>query len=169
MIGINVFSTMVDRKKRTTLKVFSLSAAATALPVWSVATLIKHNKYPERLEISIQYETGSNHGTVILRNPTNEDIVVNIEFDGDVNVPGGSLDVRQLMVAGSVHIKPGSSRQYQLPKIARTRAPFDNAEGYRHGDQGFPISDNVIIANAQVYSDYSALNGTTPVFLTKLS
>jgi hypothetical protein len=160
-------STVVDLTKRSTLKVISVSAAAAAVPVWSVTTLINNRNGKERLDISIYYESGSNHGTVVFGNPTNQDIIVNVNFDGEVSVPGGILDVRQLMVVGSVHIKPGSSRRYQLPKLARIVRPFDEAQGYRHGDQRFPISDNVIIANANVTSDYKRLNGITPVFLIR--
>ncbi len=160
---------MIDTNKRDTLKILALSTAATAVPVWSIATVVKNKRIPERLKISIEYEPGSNHGTVVLANPTERDIIVDVNFDREVNIPGGSLDVRQLMVVGPVHIKPGSSREYQLPKIARVRTPFNNAEGFRHGDQGFPITKNVIIANALVRSDYAELNGTTPVFLNSLS
>lgn len=160
---------MIDSNKRDTLKILTLSIAAATVPVWSVATVVKHNTKPERLKISIEYESGSNHGTVVLGNPTDKDIIVDIDFGREVNIPGGSLDVRQLMVVGPLHIKPGSSRKYQLPKMAHIRTPFNYAEGYGHGDQGFPITDNVIIANALVHCDYEELNGSTPVFLNSLS
>lgn len=160
---------MIDSNKRDTLKILTLSVAATAVPVWSVATVVKNSTKPQRLKISIEYESGSNHGTVVLGNPTDKDIIVDIDFGREVNIPGGSLDVRQLMVVGPLHIKPGSSRKYQLPKMARIRTPFNYAEGYGHGDQGFPITDNVIITNALVHSDYEELNGSTPVFLNRLS
>lgn len=159
--------TVVDLTKRSALKVISVSAAVAAVPVWSVTMLINNRKGRERLDISIQYQSGSNHGTVVFGNPTDQDIIVNVKFDGELSVPGGILDVRQLMAVGSVHIKPGSSRRYQLPKLARTVRPFDGAQGYRHADQRFPISDNVIIANAHVTSDYKRLNGSTPVFLIR--
>lgn len=160
---------MIDSNKRDTLKILTLSVAATAVPVWSVVTVVKNSTKPQRLKISIEYESGSNHGTVVLGNPTDKDIIVDIDFGREVNIPGGSLDVRQLMVVGPLHIKPGSSRKYQLPKMARIRTPFNYAEGYGHGDQGFPITDNVIITNALVHSDYEELNGSTPVFLNRLS
>ena len=160
---------MIDLKKRDTLRIVALSAAAAAVPVWSVATIIESKRKPVTLNISIEYESGSNHGTVVLGNPTDKDIIVAIDFDREVNIPGGSLDLRQLMVVGSLHIEPGSSCEYQLPKMARVRIPFNYAEGYGHGDQGFPITDNVIIANALVHSDNQELNGSTPVFLNRLS
>ena len=158
---------VIDTNKRDTLKVIALSTAATAVPVGSLVAIIKKRKEPLRLGINISYETGSNHGTVALVNPIDQDVIVDVEFEREVNVPGGSLDVKQLMVVGPLFIRGSSSRRYQLPKLARRQVPFESTEGYRHGDQGFPITDNVVIANAYVRSDNPALNGVTPVFLSK--
>jgi len=133
----------------------------------AMAALAALEPQAERLGITVRYAPSRDYDTLELSNPSDQDVAVSLEFSGDIDIPGGRLDVRKLMSSGPINIAARSSRNYRLPKLEPIAGPSMKADIGSHSALRFPVSDNVVIANVRVVGGGAALHHSAPIYLLK--
>jgi len=156
---------LTDFRKRTTLKTMSVATATVA--TGAIVALAAIDEPVQNLGITVTYAPSRDFDTVELSNPSDQDVSISLEFSGDVEIPGGRLDVKKLMANGPIKLDAQSSRSYRLPKLESRIGSSLVANIDSHSALRFPVSDNVVIDHVKVLGGDAVLHNSAPIYLNK--